>query len=153
MGLISVLQDWTLVREEKKGLLDALRQTPPGAGVTVKNPSNPITARAIIEILKENPNQIEAMDFGFEVTLLRKQGMIQSMSHGSYEYLRSKHQILTADSVAALGLSKGHALPAREWRNGQDESANTAGKHDLMGSLPQPREDAEGVDVKLTVED
>ena len=128
MGLIQVIQDWNMVRKEKAGLLDALRQTPPGAGITVKDPANPITARAIIELLKEHPNELEAMDFGFEVTLLRKQGMVNSMSHEMYAHLRSKHQILSADSVATLGLAKGHTLPNRQWRNGQDESANTAGK-------------------------
>lgn len=118
MGLFEVVRDWRLVKREKEGLLDALRQTPPGAGISVKNPGNPVTARAIIELLKENPNTIEVMDFGFEVTLMRKHGMVQSMSADSYDHLKRKHQILSADSVYALDLGKSHELPAHKFRHG-----------------------------------
>jgi hypothetical protein len=124
MGVIDVVRDWTLVRKEKAGLLDALRQTPPGAGISVKNPGNPITARAIIEILKENPNGIEAMDYGFEVTLMRKHAMVQSMSRESYAELRTKHGILSAASVVDLGLANGSSLPSHRSRHGQSEADN-----------------------------
>jgi hypothetical protein len=118
MGMFEVVRDWRLVKKEKEGLLEALRMTPPGAGVSVKNPGNPVTARAIIEILKENPNGIEVMDFGFEVTLMRKHGMVQSMSADTYQHLKAKHQILSAGSVLELGLDKGAELPAHKFRHG-----------------------------------
>lgn len=118
MGWFQVVRDWRMVKKEKEGLMDALRQTPPGAGVSIKNPHDPVVARALIEILKENPNSVEIMDFGFEVTLMRKIGMIKSMSAESYDSLRTKHQILSGDSVVALDLDKGHELPAHKLRSG-----------------------------------
>lgn len=127
MGLVQMMQDWTLVKKEKAGILDALRQTPPGAAVSVNNPSNPITARALIEILKEFPNDIEIMDYGFSVTLMRKVGMVKSMTADSYQNLRQKHQILSGDSVADLGLDKGHSLPAHAMRDGVPDDINGQG--------------------------
>lgn len=124
MGLFEVVRDWQQVKKMKEGLLDALRQTPPGAGVSVNDPGNPITARAIIEILKEHPNDIEATDFGFSVTLMRKRGMAQSMSAATYAEMRAKHGILSADSVAELGLSRGATLPHHSWRNGVPDDVN-----------------------------
>lgn len=124
MGWFDVVRDWNLVKKQKAGFLEALRMTPPGAGISIKDPANPITARAIIEILKEYPNEIEAMDYGFEVTLLRKMGMVQSMTTESYNHLREKNQILTAESVAALGLGNGDRLPARKYRDGVPEGVN-----------------------------
>jgi hypothetical protein len=106
-----------------------LRQTPPGAGVSIKDPANPITARAIIEILRDFPNEIEAMDYGFEVTLLRKVGMVNSMTRESYEHLKSKHQILTADSVNELGLRGEARLPSRKFRDGVPDDVNEGGAH------------------------
>ncbi len=124
MGLVQMVQDWTLVRKEKAGILEALRMTPPGAAVSINNPSNPITARALIEILKEHPNDLEMMDYGFSVTLMRKVGMVKSMSAESYDSLRAKHQILTADSVRALDLDQGHELPAHSMRDGVPDDYN-----------------------------
>ena len=124
MGLFEIVRDWQQVKKQKEGLLDALRQTPPGAGVSVSDPGNPITARAIIEILKEHPNEIEATDFGFSVTLMRKHGMVKSMTADSYKELRAKHGILTADSVAELGLARGSSLPHHSWRNGVPDDVN-----------------------------
>lgn len=129
MGWFDVVRDWNLVKKQKDGFLDALRQTPPGAGVSIKDPSNPITARAIIEILREHPNEIEAMDYGFEVTLLRKVGMINSMTRESYEYLRAKHQILSADSIDDLGLRGQAQLPGRKYRDGVPDDVNADGAH------------------------
>lgn len=124
MGWFDVVQDWRLVKKQKEGFLDALRQTPPGAGISIKDPSNRITARAIIELLKEHPNDIEVMDYGFEVTLMRKVGMVHSMSKDSYDTLRGNHNILTADSVNALGLNGRDQLPARKWRDGVPDDVN-----------------------------
>lgn len=129
MGWFDVMRDWNLVRKQKEGFLDALRQTPPGAGVSIKDPANPITARAIIEILRDHPNEIEAMDYGFEVTLLRKVGMVNSMTKDSYDHLRSKHQILTADSVNELGLRGQAQLPTRKYRDGVPDDVNEDGAH------------------------
>lgn len=124
MGWFDVIHDWRLVKKQKEGFLDALRQTPPGAGISIKDPSNRITARAIIELLKENPHDIEVMDFGFEVTLMRKVGMIHSMTKESYDQLRGNHNILTADSVNVLGLNNQAQLPSRKWRDGVPDSVN-----------------------------
>ena len=124
VGLIDVVRDWTQVKKQKEGLLDALRQTPPGAGISVKDPGNPITARAIIELLKEYPNELEATDFGFEVTILRKAAMVRSMNAESYKDLRSKHGILSADSVMELGLANGSRLPAHKFRDGIPDDVN-----------------------------
>lgn len=129
MGWFDVVRDWQLVRKQKEGFMEALRLTPPGAGISIKDPANPITARAIIELLKEHPNDIEAMDYGFEVTLMRKVGMVQSMSHDSYQHLRQNHQILSADSIAAFGLAGGHQLPIRKWRDGVPDDVNENGAH------------------------
>lgn len=127
MGWFQMVEDWSLVRKEKAGLLSALRQTPPGAGVSVNNPSNPITARALIELLKEYPNEIEMMDYGFSVTIMRKIGMVKSISAGSYSDLRAKHQILSADSVNALGLRESHNLPVHALRDGVPDDYNGEG--------------------------
>lgn len=124
MGWFDVVRDWNLVKKQKAGFLEALRMTPPGAGISIKDPANPITARAIIEILREHPNEIEAMDYGFEVTLLRKMGMVQSMTAESYNHLRERHQILTADSVRALGLGGADRLPTRKFRDGVPDDVN-----------------------------
>jgi hypothetical protein len=129
MGWFDVVRDWQLVKKQKEGFLDALRQTPPGAGVSIKDPSNPITARAIIEILRDHPNDIEAMDYGFEVTLLRKVGMVNSMTRESYDQLRGKHQILSADSIDALGLRDTAQLPSRKFRDGVPDDVNADGAH------------------------
>lgn len=123
---IQIFRDWTLVKKQKEGFLAALRMTPPGACISIKDPGNPITARAIIELLKENPTQLEAMDFGFEVTIMRKVAMSQSMSGGSYQSLRASHDILSADSVLELGLNEGHALPEHKFRNGVPDNINDA---------------------------
>lgn len=129
MGWFDVIRDWNMVKKQKEGFLDALRQTPPGAGVSIKDPGNPITARAIIEILRDHPDDIEAMDYGFEVTLMRKVGMVNSMTRESYEHLRNKHQILSADSVHELGLRGRDQLPAREFRAGVPDDVNEKGAH------------------------
>lgn len=129
MGWFDVVRDWQLVKKQKEGFLDALRQTPPGAGVSIKDPANPITARAIIEILRDHPNEIEAMDYGFEVTLLRKVGMVNSMTADSYNHLRGNHQILTADSVNQLGLRGQAQLPMRKFRDGVPDDVNEDGAH------------------------
>lgn len=129
MGWFDVVRDWNLVKKQKAGFLDALRQTPPGAGVSIKDPANPITARAIIEILREHPNEIEAMDYGFEVTLLRKVGMVQSMTAESYAQLRANHQILSAESVNEFGLGNKSQLPTRKFRDGVPDDVNEDGAH------------------------
>jgi hypothetical protein len=129
MGWFNVIRDWQMVKKQKEGFLDALRQTPPGAGVSIKDPANPITARAIIEILRDHPNEIEAMDYGFEVTLMRKVGMVNSMTRDSYEHLRNKHQILSADSIDSLGLRGQAHLPNRKFRDGVPDDVNDEGAH------------------------
>lgn len=120
MGWLQMVRDWTAVRKEKAGLLDALRQTPPGAGIRIDDPHDPIKSRAIIELLKEHPNEIEALDHGFSINLMRKIGMVQSMSSDMYKELRSKHDILTGDSIVQLNLGGSDQLPARRWRGGFD---------------------------------
>lgn len=123
---IQVVRDWSLVKKQKAGLLDALKQTPPGACISINNPSDPIMARAIIELLMEHPNGIEMMDYGFSVTLMRKVGMHQSMRPETYANLRDTHQIITADSVVELGLKGGSQLPARKYRDGVPDDINGA---------------------------
>jgi hypothetical protein len=134
MGVFQVLQDWQLVKKQKAGLLDALRQTPPGAGVSMSNASDPIVARAVIELLREYPHELEVIDFGFSITLMRKVGLVQSMARDSYEDLRGKHQILSADSVQTLGLGGKAQLPARRWRDGVPDDVNDAGPQTLIAS-------------------
>lgn len=127
MGWFDVVKDWQLVKKQKAGFLEALRMTPAGAGISIKDPANPITARAIIEILQEHPNEVEAMDYGFEVTLMRKVGMVDSMTKESYDHLRGQHQILTADSVDAFGLRGKDQLPFRKYRDGVPDDVNEGG--------------------------
>lgn len=122
MGWIQMVRDWTAVKKMKEGLLDALRQTPPGAGISISNPNDPIVARAIIELLKEHPNQLEVLDSGFSVNLMRKIGMVQSMSAEMYAELKGKHDILDADAIATLSLGGKAYLPARRFRDGVDEA-------------------------------
>lgn len=129
MGWFDVIRDWNLVKKQKEGFLEALRLTPPGAGISIKDPANPVTARAIIEILRDFPNDIEAMDYGFEVTLMRKVGMVQSMTAESYGHLRQNHQILSADSLNVFGLKDKDQLPVRKWRNGVPDDVNEGGAH------------------------
>lgn len=124
MGVIQMFNDWRMVKKEKEGLMAALQMTPPGAAISVKNPGNPITARALIELLRDNPETLEMMDYGFEVTIMRKIGMIKSMSTESYSNLRAKHQILHADSLLDLGLKNDHKLPAHPLRNGVPDGYN-----------------------------
>ena len=126
---IQVIRDWSLVKKQKAGFLDALRQTPAGACISINDPGNPITARALIEILQENPNTIEMMDYGFSVTIMRKVSMVQSMNGESYRALRQNHQILTADSVVEFGLKNSDQLPMRKHRQGVSEDINDAGAH------------------------
>ena len=122
MGWIQMVRDWTAVKKLKEGLLDALRQTPPGAGIRVENPNDPIVSRAVIELLKENPDKLEVLDSGFSLNIMRKIGMVQSMSNELYNELRSKHDILTADSIVQLNLGGKDQLPARRFREGVDET-------------------------------
>lgn len=122
MGWIQMVRDWTAVKKQKEGFLDALRQTPPGAGIRIDNPNDPITSRAVIELLKEHPNQLEVLDSGFSVNLMRKIGMVQSMSAEMYAELRSKHDILNADSIVQLNLGGKDQLPNRRWRDGVNEA-------------------------------
>ncbi len=129
MGFFTVVRDWNQVKKQKEGFLAALQMTPPGAGISIKDPSNPITARALIELLRDYPTDIEVLDFGFEVTLMRKVGMAQSMSRESYMHLRGNHQILSADSVNEFGLRNKASLPARKWRDGVPDDINSAGAH------------------------
>ncbi len=124
---IQVLRDWTAVKKTKAELMDALRKTPPGAGITISDLKNPIIARSIIEILKENPNTIESIDHSFSITLMRTMAMHDSMSRDSYDHLRGKHAILTAESVVVLGLSNSAQLPERAWRGGVPDDINGTG--------------------------
>lgn len=127
MGLFDIVHDWNLVKKQKAGFLEALRMTPVGACISIKDPHNRITARAIIELLRDHPNEVEVMDFGFEVTLMRKVGMVQSMTKGSYEHLRDNHQILSADSLVTLGLKNKDQLPPRKYREGVPDTINGEG--------------------------
>lgn len=122
MGWIQMVRDWTAVRKMKEGLLDALRQTPPGAGISIENPNDPIVSRAVIELLKEHPNDLEALDSGFSLNLMRKIAMVQSMKAETYAELRAKHDILTADSIVQLNLGGKEQLPTRRWRDGVNEA-------------------------------
>ena len=123
MGVLQVIRDWSAVKKYKEGFLDALRLTPPGAGIRIENPKDPLIARAIIELLKEHPNQLEILDSGFSVNLMRKIGMVQSMSADMYAELKAKHDILDANAIANLGLGGTDQLPARRFRDGIDEAA------------------------------
>jgi hypothetical protein len=126
---VQVFRDWSLVKKQKAGFLDALRQTPAGACISVTDPANPITARALIEILQENPNTIEMMDYGFSVTIMRKVSMVQSMTSDSYRAMRANHQILSADSVAEFDLKNKDQLPLRKFRDGVPDNVNDDGAH------------------------
>lgn len=125
MGWFEVLKDWQLVKKQKEGFMAALRMTPPGAGISIKDPGNPVTARAIIEILKENPTSLEVLDCGFEITLMRKVGLAQAVSKDNHAHLSSSYNILNGDAVHKLGL--GEALPPKRWRDGVPDDVNTSG--------------------------
>jgi len=124
MGWFDVVRDWQLVKHQKAGFLEALKMTPPGAGISIKDPANPITARALIELLRDHPNAFEVLDYGFEVTLMRKVGMVQAMTPSSHESLTSKHHILGSHSLDALNLRDADSLPARRWRTGIPDDVN-----------------------------
>lgn len=126
--MLQMIRDWQMVRKQKEGLLAALKLTPPGACISIKNPKEPMMARAIIEILKENPNEIECVDFGFEVTLMRKVGLAKSMTAQSYESLKESYGILNAENITKLGLHKGHELPAHKFRDGVPDDINGKGE-------------------------
>lgn len=137
MGWFQQVMDWRQVKHMKAGLLSALAQTPPGAGISVKtgvnkdDPGDRILARAVIELLTEKVGELEIMDYGFEITIMRKIGMIQSMTRESHEALTANHNILTAESVRALGLKGSDQLPARRWRGGVPDTVNGEGPHQL----------------------
>lgn len=138
-GPIKMYQDWTQVKEIKKDLLAFLNRTPAGAGVSVEGGlTNPLMARALIEILKENPNSIEMMDNGASITLMRKISMTQSMSRDSYSDLRAKHQIMSADTVKEFGLSGTSQLPVRKFRDGVPDDINDGGPQTLDTKLILP---------------
>jgi hypothetical protein len=124
MGWFDVVRDWQLVKKQKQGFLEALQMTPPGAGLSIKDPANPITARALIELLRDFPNQFEVLDYGFEVTIMRKVGMVQAMSPTSHDTLTAKHHILSSQSLHTLGLKDSDRLPARKWRDGIPDDVN-----------------------------
>ncbi len=120
-----MVRDWKQMKEFKAELLSAMRQTPVGAGLTIdRDLKNPIVARGIIELLKENPS-FEMIDNGASITLMRKVAMHQSMSRDSYDSLSSSFQILNADGVIALGLTD--QLPERKWRGGVPDDVNGTG--------------------------
>lgn len=119
-------EDWTLVKKQKDGLMSALNQTPPGACISIKNPGDRIMARAIIELLQEQPNELEMMDYGFEVTLMRKHAMVKSVG-ATYNELKENFSILDGAAVRKLGLHKSHALPAHKYRNGVPDDVNETG--------------------------
>lgn len=132
---IQILFDWTKVRHVKEEFLAALRMTRPGAGITIKDqgldtdgkpkgggPNDPIVARAIIELLKENPGRIEALDNGATVTLMRTPDMRRSA--GSYhERLTYLGGVLRAENLRDLG-AEGAELPAHQFRSGRPEDYN-----------------------------
>lgn len=121
---IQMLRDWSAVKTTKLEILDALKKTRPGGGITIKDLKNPIIARSIIEILKENPTKIESMDHGHCITLFRKVDMHESLSHDTYAHLRGNHSILTAESVSVFGLDNESQLPERKWRDGVPDDVN-----------------------------
>jgi hypothetical protein len=55
--------------------------------------------------------------------------MVNSMTRDSYEHLRSKHQILSADSIDSLGLRGQAQLPNRKFREGVPDDVNDEGAH------------------------
>lgn len=126
---IQAIKDWTAVKKMKEGLLAALQQTPPGACISIQKPNDPIVARAVIELLSEHPNDLRSMDYGFEVTLMRTVGMAQSMHHTTFEKLSQSHSILSAESLATLGLRGGHVLPAHRFRDGVPDDINGKKEH------------------------
>lgn len=130
---IRVLQDWSALKKCKLEILDALKKTPVGAGITISDLQNPIISRAIIELLKENPQSIEMMDNTMSVTLYRKITMHSSLSKETYEHQRGKFGILNADGVVALGLEG--ELPAREWRYGVPDNINGPAEDGSAGGV------------------
>lgn len=130
---IRVLQDWSALKKCKLELLDALKRTPVGAGVTINDMKNPILSRAIIELLKENPQSIEMMDNTMSVTLYRKVTMHSTLSKETYEHQRGKFGILNADGVVALGLEE--RLPERAWRYGVPDDINGPAEDGTAGGV------------------
>lgn len=133
MGLFQFVQDWQMVKREKAGILDALRQTRPGGGITIKIDADPkrreIQSRAVIELLKEHANFLEVVDYGQSVSIVRKPDMLRSVSRAEYDHLAGKADIFAASGLDALGLLDGHELPVRPGRGGalpgEEESDRT----------------------------
>lgn len=123
--MFEFIRDWSRVKKCKAELLEALRQTPVGGGITVSDLKNPIISRSIIELLKEHPNDIEMVDNSMTVTLFRKVTMHASLSQNTYDHFRESHAILTADGAVKLGLEV--ALPNRKWRDGVPDDVNGTG--------------------------
>jgi len=98
--------------------------------------------------LRAHPKDIEATDFGFEVTLMRKPDMHRSMTKESYEDQTGRFGILTADGLSKLGMWAKAGLPAHPYRDGIDEAAFN-GTSPLLTS---PLLDERGVPVTVTRE-
>lgn len=124
MSIVDRLTDWNAVRIEKRDLLNRLRMVPPGKGLSIKDPGTPIRARAIIELLREHPYDFEGLDFGFEVTIMRKESMARVTDAGNLAHLHQNYGVLDADGIAKLELHKGHRLPAHSFRDGVPDDIN-----------------------------
>lgn len=124
MSIVSRITDWSAVRTEKKSLLELLRMVPPGKGLSIKDPGQPIRARAILELLRENPHAFEAIDYGFEVTIMRKEAMARVTDSANLAHLHQNFGVLDADGIAKLELHKGHSLPAHSFRDGVPQNVN-----------------------------
>jgi hypothetical protein len=121
---IKMLQDWSQVKKLKAGFLAALQRTPVGNGITITSPHDPVVARALIELLNENAGTIDMIDYGIEVSLIRTQGAVKSVGAQQHEHLKKHFDILDADGLAQLKLSRGHTLPERQFRDGVPDDFN-----------------------------
>jgi hypothetical protein len=121
---IRVLTDWTQTRKLKTELMLALQRTPVGNGLRILNPGDPIVARALIELLNENAGSVELLDYGIEASLIRTDGLVKAVGADQHNKLHKHYDVLNAENLSKLKLTHGHALPARQFRDGVPDDFN-----------------------------
>lgn len=114
----SALQDWSQVNKLVEGWEAAIAITCAGNGIRIADVGNPIIARAIIVLLKKNPLTLDCIDYGDEVSIIRKEKAERAMSGELYAKLKNQAEILDAEQLQRRGLLGGHALPPKQFRHG-----------------------------------
>ena len=125
MSFISRLRitfDATGVEKCLEGILSALQQTRPGAGISLKNPGSQITSHAVMRLLARHGDKYEVTDFGHEVTILRKIDMARSMSREWYDHETNRGSILNRDNYKRFMEDGG--LPSHKFRAGVPDDFN-----------------------------